>query len=353
MSVAEAQARVSELRARMQSLAPQQAAYAASTARTSTATGTSGTEFASNLQKALAAQPLTPTASVGSTAAAGATTTADAVIASAKEHLGTPYVWGGSKPGGFDCSGFLQYVFKQHGIELPRVSKDQAKVGVAVSPADARPGDIVAMDNSRARAGIDHIGMYIGNGEWIVAPKSGDVVKIQKVDLSKAVAIRRVLPDAGIAALTPSAASGVTSAAAPDWASDLPVAGRRYIDEIQAAARKTGVDPRLLASVAWSESGFSPTARSGAGAVGLMQLMPATARGLGVDPTDPAQALVGGGTYLAQQLQKFGGRVDLALAAYNAGPGAVRKHGGIPPYAETQTYVTRVLDRFQKLGGSA
>ena len=351
MSVAEAQARVSELRARMQSLAPQQVAYAATAARTTT-TATSGTEFASNLQKALAAQPLTPTGAVGQTSAVGGAK-ADAVLATAKQHLGTPYVWGGSKPGGFDCSGFVQYVFQQHGIDLPRVSKDQAKAGVAVSAADARPGDIVAMDNTRSRAGIDHIGIYMGNGEWIVAPKTGDVVKVQKVDLSKAAAIRRVLPDDGVAALTGSAGVGTTSAAAlPDWASQLPPAGRKYVDEIAAAARTTGVDPRLLASVAWSESGFAPAAKSGAGAVGLMQLMPATARGLGVDPLDPGQALVGGGTYLAQQLQKFGGRVDLALAAYNAGPGAVRKHGGIPPYTETQTYVTRVLDRFQKLGGS-
>ncbi len=84
-----------------------------------------------------------------------------------------------------------------------------------------------------------------------------------------------------------------------------------------------------------------------------MQIMPRTAAGLGVDPLDPQQALRGGATYLAQQLRAFGGREDLALAAYNAGPGAVRKHGGIPPYAETRAYVKTVLDRFAQLGGSA
>ena len=120
-----------------------------------------------------------------------------------------------------------------------------------------------------------------------------------------------------------------------------------------AAARKEGVDPRLLAAVAWSESGFSAGARSPAGAVGLMQLMPRTAAGLGVDPTDPQQALRGGARYLSQQLKAFGGREDLALAAYNAGPGAVRKHGGIPPYAETQAYVRTVLSRYTALGGKA
>jgi soluble lytic murein transglycosylase-like protein len=81
--------------------------------------------------------------------------------------------------------------------------------------------------------------------------------------------------------------------------------------------------------------------------------MPATARGLGVDALDPAQALQGGARYLRTQLDAFGGRADLALAAYNAGPTAVRRAGGIPDYPETQNYVTRVLDRYRQLGGTA
>jgi len=113
--------------------------------------------------------------------------------------------------------------------------------------------------------------------------------------------------------------------------------------EIDAAAAKNGIDPALLRALVRQESGFDPAARSPAGATGLTQLMPGTAASLGVDPTDPVQALDGGARYLRQQLDRFGGDERLALAAYNAGPGAVARHGGVPPYAETQRYVEKVL----------
>jgi soluble lytic murein transglycosylase-like protein len=117
-----------------------------------------------------------------------------------------------------------------------------------------------------------------------------------------------------------------------------------YDDQIQAAAAKYGIDPALLKGLVKQESGFDPSARSGAGAVGLTQLMPATAASLGVtDPTDPAQSIDGGARYLKTQLDAFGGDASKALAAYNAGPGAVTKYGGVPPYAETQGYVASVL----------
>jgi soluble lytic murein transglycosylase-like protein len=119
--------------------------------------------------------------------------------------------------------------------------------------------------------------------------------------------------------------------------------GVPYGAEITAAARKHGIDPALLAGLVRQESNFDPTAGSPAGARGLTQLMPATAAGLGVtDVTDPAQALDGGAKYLKQQLDAFGGDVTKALAAYNAGPGAVQRFGGVPPYAETQSYVQKV-----------
>jgi soluble lytic murein transglycosylase-like protein len=113
--------------------------------------------------------------------------------------------------------------------------------------------------------------------------------------------------------------------------------------EIDAAAARYGIDPALLKGLIRQESGFDPSARSGAGAMGLTQLMPGTAASLGVDPADPAQAIDGGARYLKQQLDRFGGDPAQALAAYNAGPGAVAKFGGIPPYAETQNYVKSVL----------
>ena len=117
-----------------------------------------------------------------------------------------------------------------------------------------------------------------------------------------------------------------------------------YAAEIDAAASRHGIDPALLRGLIRAESGFNPNAGSPAGAQGLTQLMPATARSLGVtNPLDPVQSIEGGARYLRQQLDRFGGNERLALAAYNAGPGAVQRFGGVPPYAETQTYVQRVL----------
>lgn len=114
-------------------------------------------------------------------------------------------------------------------------------------------------------------------------------------------------------------------------------------------ARRYAVDPNLVRSVIVAESGGDPNAVSPKGALGLMQLMPATASCLGVDdPFDPVQNLEGGIKYLAQLIDRYDGDVEKALAAYNAGPGAVDRHGGIPPFRETQTYVKRVLSLYAK-----
>jgi soluble lytic murein transglycosylase-like protein len=129
------------------------------------------------------------------------------------------------------------------------------------------------------------------------------------------------------------ASSGTLSAGSPT----------QYDAQITAAAAQYGLDPALLKGLIRQESNFDPAARSGAGAQGLTQLMPGTAAALGVDPSDPAQAIDGGARYLRQQLDRFGGDPAKALAAYNAGPGAVAKFGGVPPYAETQGYVQKVL----------
>lgn len=120
-----------------------------------------------------------------------------------------------------------------------------------------------------------------------------------------------------------------------------------FADQIRVAASKTGISATLLDAVIKAESGFNPNAKSPSGAMGLMQLMPSTARSLGVSNAyDPAQNIMGGATYLKQMLDKFGGDTSKALAAYNAGPGAVTKYGGIPPYKETQNYVAKILADF-------
>jgi soluble lytic murein transglycosylase-like protein len=115
------------------------------------------------------------------------------------------------------------------------------------------------------------------------------------------------------------------------------------------AARTHGLDPRLVAAVASRESAFNARAQSRAGACGLMQLMPATARFLGVgDIFDERQNVFGGARYLRTLLDTFDGDLDLTLAAYNAGPGAVQKYGGVPPFPETQNYVRGVRAAYER-----
>jgi soluble lytic murein transglycosylase-like protein len=112
----------------------------------------------------------------------------------------------------------------------------------------------------------------------------------------------------------------------------------RFLNMAKDAARRHNVPEELFARLVQQESGWNPNARSHKGAIGLAQLMPATARALGVDPKDPYENLDGGARYLARQYREFGSW-RLALAAYNAGPQAVKKHRGVPPYKETRNYI--------------
>ena len=122
--------------------------------------------------------------------------------------------------------------------------------------------------------------------------------------------------------------------------------------EFASASRKYQVDLGLLRAVAWQESRGHTGAVSPKGALGVMQLMPGTASQMGVDPRDPSANIHGGAAYLAQQIATFRS-VPLALAAYNAGPGAVQKYGGVPPYAETRGYVATIMQRWTGAPGAA
>lgn len=137
---------------------------------------------------------------------------------------------------------------------------------------------------------------------------------------------------------------------AAEWADLLPGSAAPYVEMIESAAADTGLDPRLLAGLVWAESTFVPDAVSSAGAIGLAQLMPGTAAGLGVDPWDPGANVRGGARYLADQIERFGS-LELGLAAYNAGPGRVIEHDGAPPY--TRRYIDRVTGFYEDLGGAS
>jgi soluble lytic murein transglycosylase-like protein len=140
-------------------------------------------------------------------------------------------------------------------------------------------------------------------------------------------------------------APDVPGAALADPAASARTVPSLYAAKVQELAARYDLSPALIEALVWQESRWRAGAVSPVGARGLAQLMPGTAQSLGVDPDDPMANLEGGARYLRQQLDRFGGDLEKALAAYNAGPGRVRQAGGVPRIRETQTYVTAVMGR--------
>jgi peptidoglycan DL-endopeptidase CwlO len=280
------------------------------------------------------------TGQTGTVSASSGGVTGSDVVAEAERFEGTPYVWGGTSPSGFDCSGLVQYAYGQLGVSLPRTSEEQADVGTAVdSLSAAQPGDLVFFAGSDGTASSPgHVGIYVGNGQMIDAPHTGTSVQVQSVPAAQVVAIRRVLPSAG--------GDGLAAPVGPSVGGSTQMGNvavpAAYAGTIEQASASNGIPASLLAALLYHESRFEPNVVSSAGAEGIAQFMPATAAGMGIDPTDPTQAIEGAAQLLGSYTRQFGSYGD-ALAAYDAGSSAVERYGGIPPYAETQAYVPAVL----------
>jgi hypothetical protein len=324
------QARIAELEGQFQALAP-------TPGRTDAAQLGSAKMFAPVLQAAIDTGGVDAPRDAGRRQ--GDSPTGPDLIAAAKKYLGVPYLWGGTDPAkGLDCSALVQRALADLGVDAPRVVAQQRHMGTEVGSLDkARPGDLIVLGGSR------HIGIYVGDGKMLHAPRTGDVVKIGKV-YETPTSIRRVLPPAAAVAERGGLDATAVRPAALQPGPPSPgisTAVSRYSSLFTAATNRYGLPDGLLAAVAQTESAGNPSAVSRAGARGLMQIMPGTARELRVDPDDPAQAVDGAARLLSDHLESFGS-LELALAAYNAGPGAVRRYDGVPPYRETQDYVRKV-----------
>jgi cell wall-associated NlpC family hydrolase len=238
-----------------------------------------------------------------------------------------------------DCSGLVQRVFADEGVALPRTAAEQSQMGTNVpSLSQALPGDLVFYGSP-----AEHVGIYIGNGQIINAPHSGQSVSITGVGTPTD--IQRISPPAlsqNALGLSPGSSLTESQVAAEVG---VPAALEPIFAQ---ATQRYGLPPGLLEAVGKVESNFNVNAVSSAGAQGLMQIMPQTAAGIGVNPTDPTQAINGAAQLLSEKLQTFGS-VPLAVAAYNAGDGAVQRYQGIPPYSQTQNYVQSVMSY---LGGA-
>lgn len=190
---------------------------------------------------------------------------------------------------------------------------------------------IAAMIGLAAEARADVLELGPEGARWVAGPLAGrgPVAATSSATISSAAPEGPAVPDYVVA--DPSRHTGAIPA--------------RYAAKLAELAERFDLSPALMEAVVWQESRWREDARSPVGAQGLAQLMPGTARYLGVDPRDPFANLEGGARYLREQLDRFGGDIEKALAAYNAGPGRVERSGGVPNIRETRQYVAAIIGR--------
>jgi len=252
-------------------------------------------------------------------AAAGGDTDVRPALAFMWGQVGKPYVWAATGPNSWDCSAVVQAAYQKVGISLPRVTQDQVNFGAAVDPGDVRPGDLFFSLGAPSEHGTPqargHVGMYVGGHKVIEAKGKayGVVVSTLAEWRKKAVAIRR-----------------------PGRSTPTPVL-------ISQAAAKEGLPVKLLATQINQESGGDPTISSPY-ADGVAQFTPASWKGWGQggDVWDPKDAIPAMARFDAALIRANHGSVDLALAGYNAGQGAVDKYRGVPPFPETRNYIASI-----------
>ncbi len=224
------------------------------------------------------------------------------------------------------------------------VSTIKARFGVSLGAAVASVAAVAEDTTATAGSGLTQRGASAGVEHSTGTATAAGLGSASSVGSGLTVAVSAAT---SVRPIAPTPASTVT---AGDWATRLPAAGQPWASTIEAAAERNGLDPAYLAAAIWSESSFQPQVVSSAGAIGMGQLMPATAEYLGVDPWDPAQNIDGSARYYKNLIDRFGS-VELGTAAYMSGPGAVAKAGGIPT-ERSQQYVDRILGRQAFLNGT-
>lgn len=273
-----------------------------------------------------------------------------AVLARASqiEALASRSAEGTSAPGGTSFAATLQAASAAQEASGAQGSEAEATQGAspeAIPASEAEPvtgGALATVESEIASQAASSSNSASGPGATSVSPTYATYSAASASPASSVPA--GSYPSTADPTSLSSAATPATSAMPATSETPAPQGASAYEPLIEQAAARNGIEPAILYGLIEQESGFNPNAQSSAGAAGLTQLMPSTAASLGVtEPLNPTQSIEGGAHLLGELLHQFHGNIQYALAAYNAGAGAVDQYGGIPPYPETEAYVTKVL----------